>query len=106
MVEHEGRSMPAHQEPDGRPLRPAWVGAGRMGSAWGGAWPWDVPGAGRGGSWDVPGRATRAGRSLTVLRMRSTPPSAPARIAEPGEGITAEELQLAARNHGMPAEAL
>jgi DMSO/TMAO reductase YedYZ molybdopterin-dependent catalytic subunit len=29
-----------------------------------------------------------------------------ARIAEPGEAISAEELQLAARNHGMPLEAL
>ena len=33
-------------------------------------------------------------------------PAGPARVAEPGEGITAEELQLAARNHGMPLEAL
>jgi sulfane dehydrogenase subunit SoxC len=32
--------------------------------------------------------------------------SAPARVAAPGEGITEHELQLAARNHGMPAEAL
>ena len=32
--------------------------------------------------------------------------SAPARIAEAGEGISAEELQLAARNHGLPVEAL
>ncbi|WP_412542171.1 sulfite oxidase [Longispora sp. K20-0274] len=32
--------------------------------------------------------------------------SAPARVAGPGEGITAEELALAARNHGMPQEAL
>ena len=38
--------------------------------------------------------------------MTSTEASAPARVADPGEGITAEELQLAARNHGMPAEAL
>jgi hypothetical protein len=29
-----------------------------------------------------------------------------ARIAEPGEAISAEELALAARNHGMPLEAL
>jgi sulfane dehydrogenase subunit SoxC len=29
-----------------------------------------------------------------------------ARIAEPGEGISAEELALATRNHGMPLEAL
>jgi sulfane dehydrogenase subunit SoxC len=32
--------------------------------------------------------------------------SAPSRVAEPDEGISAEELQLAARNHGMPLEAL
>ncbi|RKR90745.1 molybdenum-dependent oxidoreductase-like protein [Micromonospora pisi] len=32
--------------------------------------------------------------------------SRPSRLAEPGEGITAEELQLAARNHGLPLEAL
>jgi DMSO/TMAO reductase YedYZ molybdopterin-dependent catalytic subunit len=32
--------------------------------------------------------------------------SAPGRLAEPGEGITTEELQLAARNHGLPLEAL
>ncbi len=38
--------------------------------------------------------------------MTRTEPSAPARVAAPGEGITAQELQLAARNHGMPAEAL
>jgi sulfane dehydrogenase subunit SoxC len=38
--------------------------------------------------------------------MTSTDASAPARVADPDEGITAEELQLAARNHGMPAEAL
>lgn len=30
----------------------------------------------------------------------------PARVAEPGEGISLEELQLASRNHAMPAEAL
>jgi DMSO/TMAO reductase YedYZ molybdopterin-dependent catalytic subunit len=32
--------------------------------------------------------------------------STPARLAEPEEGISAEELQLAARNHGLPLEAL
>jgi len=32
--------------------------------------------------------------------------SPPARIAGPDEGITADELRLAARNHGMPLEAL
>jgi DMSO/TMAO reductase YedYZ molybdopterin-dependent catalytic subunit len=30
----------------------------------------------------------------------------PARVAGPGEGISLEELQLAGRNHAMPAEAL
>jgi len=32
--------------------------------------------------------------------------STPSRLAEPGEGISLEEVQLAARNHGMPLEAL
>ncbi len=32
--------------------------------------------------------------------------SRPSRVAEAGEGISAEELQLAARNHGLPLEAL
>jgi DMSO/TMAO reductase YedYZ molybdopterin-dependent catalytic subunit len=32
--------------------------------------------------------------------------STPSRLAEPGEGISTEELALAARNHGMPLEAL
>jgi sulfane dehydrogenase subunit SoxC len=32
--------------------------------------------------------------------------SRPARLADPGEAISAEELQLAARNHGLPLEAL
>jgi sulfane dehydrogenase subunit SoxC len=32
--------------------------------------------------------------------------SSPARVANPEEGISANELQLAARNHGMPLEAL
>jgi DMSO/TMAO reductase YedYZ molybdopterin-dependent catalytic subunit len=32
--------------------------------------------------------------------------SLPSRIAEPSEGITPDELALAARNHGMPLEAL
>ncbi len=32
--------------------------------------------------------------------------SVPSRTAEPGEGITLDELELAARNHALPAEAL
>lgn len=32
--------------------------------------------------------------------------SLPSRVADPDEGIGLDELQLAARNHGMPAEAL
>ncbi|WP_328664731.1 sulfite oxidase [Streptomyces sp. NBC_00328] len=32
--------------------------------------------------------------------------SAPARLADPDEGISAQELALAARNHGLPLEAL
>ncbi|TFV87500.1 sulfite oxidase [Blastococcus sp. CT_GayMR20] len=38
--------------------------------------------------------------------MTATEPRARARIAEPGEGISLDELALAARNHGMPLEAL
>jgi len=52
------------------------------------------------------GRARPGPGTPTVGGMTRTGASAPARVAEPGEGITAEELQLAARNHGMPAEAL
>ncbi|RIQ10814.1 sulfite oxidase [Jiangella rhizosphaerae] len=32
--------------------------------------------------------------------------SAPARVADPGEAISVDELRLAARNHGLPLEAL
>ncbi len=32
--------------------------------------------------------------------------SAKGRLADTGEGITGDELQLAARNHGIPLEAL
>jgi sulfane dehydrogenase subunit SoxC len=32
--------------------------------------------------------------------------SSPARVANPAEGISSDELQLAARNHGMPLESL
>lgn len=32
--------------------------------------------------------------------------SLPGRVAEPGEGVTHDELALAARNHGLPLEAL
>ena len=32
--------------------------------------------------------------------------SAPARIAEPGEAISLDELRLATRNHGLPLEML
>ncbi|MCF2529821.1 sulfite oxidase [Yinghuangia soli] len=35
-----------------------------------------------------------------------TQASGPARVAEPGEGLSDAELALAARNHGMPLEAL
>src|SRR5215210_1883210 len=38
--------------------------------------------------------------------MTATEPRSRARIAEPGEGISLDELALAARNHGMPLEAL
>jgi DMSO/TMAO reductase YedYZ molybdopterin-dependent catalytic subunit len=38
--------------------------------------------------------------------MRLEEISTPGRLAEPGEGISAYELALAARNHGMPLEAM
>jgi DMSO/TMAO reductase YedYZ molybdopterin-dependent catalytic subunit len=38
--------------------------------------------------------------------MRLEQISTPGRLADPGEGISADELQLAARNHGMPLEAM
>ena len=38
--------------------------------------------------------------------MRLEDISTPGRMADPGEGISAHELQLAARNHGMPLEAM
>ncbi|WP_351228119.1 sulfite oxidase [Streptomyces sp. NPDC002133] len=41
----------------------------------------------------------RRGESLAEI-------SAPGHLANPGEGISEEELALAARNHGMPLEAL
>ncbi len=45
------------------------------------------------------GDTLRIGDTLSAI-------SAPARLADPGEGISPEELQLAARNHGMPGEAM
>jgi DMSO/TMAO reductase YedYZ molybdopterin-dependent catalytic subunit len=38
--------------------------------------------------------------------MRLDEISGPGRLAEPGEGISTQELALAARNHGLPLEAL
>src|SRR4029453_14024040 len=38
--------------------------------------------------------------------MRLDEISPPGRLAEPGEGISGQELALAARNHGMPLEAM
>lgn len=38
--------------------------------------------------------------------MRIDEISTPGRVAEPGEGISLDELGLAARNHGMPLEAM
>ncbi|EST35985.1 molybdopterin-dependent oxidoreductase [Streptomyces roseochromogenus] len=40
------------------------------------------------------------------MGQRSGDPSAPARLAAPDEGIGADELALATRNHGLPLEAL
>ncbi|MER7889590.1 sulfite oxidase [Micromonospora sp. NPDC094482] len=41
-----------------------------------------------------------------LSRPAVTEVSGPSRLAEPDEGISAEELGLAARNHGIPLEAL
>jgi DMSO/TMAO reductase YedYZ molybdopterin-dependent catalytic subunit len=43
---------------------------------------------------------------MTVAEGRVALDRSRARIAEPGEGITLDELALATRNHGMPLEAL
>ena len=40
------------------------------------------------------------------MELQTDSPSSPARIAEPEEGISLEELALAARNHAMPLEAM
>lgn len=40
------------------------------------------------------------------MGRRSGDPSTPARLAAPDEGIGADELALATRNHGLPLEAL
>ncbi len=48
---------------------------------------------------DHPADSTPTGPDLRVV-------SVPSRTAEPGEGITLDELGLAARNHALPAEAL
>ena len=40
------------------------------------------------------------------MTVRTWQDRAAPRVAEPGEGISHDELALAARNHGMPAEAL
>ena len=40
------------------------------------------------------------------MTATETPHRGRARIAEPGEGIGLDELALAARNHGLPLEAL
>lgn len=61
------------------------------------AWTWrSAPGPGL-------GRAS-AGSWGAFVKLDDV--SVPGRVAEPGEGIGAEELALAARNHGMPLEAL
>ncbi len=48
---------------------------------------------------DAPTNEPTAGPDLTDV-------STPSRLAEPGEGITHDELGLAARNHALPLEAL
>jgi sulfane dehydrogenase subunit SoxC len=43
---------------------------------------------------------------LSSLDTDVNPPSEPSRVADPDEGISIDELRLAARNHGLPLEAL
>ncbi|MBA4860987.1 sulfite oxidase [Streptomyces sp. PSKA54] len=66
-----------------------------------------------GGQREVGGQANEAGgqareahktHEAHISALRAV--SAPARVAEPVEGISQEELALAARNHGLPLEAL
>jgi sulfane dehydrogenase subunit SoxC len=44
--------------------------------------------------------------SATGVDEWSSAASPPARVAAPGEGISLDELRIAARNHGMPLEML
>jgi DMSO/TMAO reductase YedYZ molybdopterin-dependent catalytic subunit len=55
----------------------------------------------------VPERSfSSSGKLGSVAAVSLDEISRPGRLAEPGEGITAPELALAARNHGLPLEAL
>ncbi|MBQ1015646.1 molybdopterin-dependent oxidoreductase, partial [Micromonospora sp. M51] len=49
---------------------------------------------------------THADRTSPLTGPTVADVSGPSRLAEPDETISAEELQLAARNHGIPLEAL
>jgi sulfane dehydrogenase subunit SoxC len=49
---------------------------------------------------------SRPASEATTLRIATELPSAPSRVADRGEAVSLEELQLAARNHGLPLEAL
>ncbi|BCJ31318.1 hypothetical protein Asera_54260 [Actinocatenispora sera] len=53
----------------------------------------------------APGRPRGPSRWFTLRRV-DTAPGTPARVAGPAELIGLDELRLAARNHGMPLEAL
>src|SRR5215470_13888722 len=57
----------------------------------------------------VPSSRQRCVDTSSQLRrrnMRLDEISTPSRLAEPDEAISADELALAARNHGMPLEAM
>ncbi len=43
---------------------------------------------------------------MSIVGADVNPPSKPSRVADPDEGISIDELRLAARNHAIPLEAL
>jgi DMSO/TMAO reductase YedYZ molybdopterin-dependent catalytic subunit len=61
-----------------------------------------------GGRWAVGANLARRAREAhnRFMTRRLSRVSAPARLASPGEGLGADELALAARNHGLPLEAM
>ncbi len=69
-----------------------------------------MPGAGAhnrpAGAWETTATASSVPTEVVTMTLRPGELSAAARVAEPGEGISIEELRLAGRNHAMPLEML